>query len=395
MNIKKKKSKSIRLLASKNKHTKKQTQIHKHRHKHYVSHNKVNKPHIAHKQPIKELYKVLSKQTNNTRTSIMRNTETQANNIQPELTHLGNLDNLDNPKPTMCAPFITPLTLSKTKYLTQSNVNVIKSATSESCFTIEALRKIADKWNTTHPDMSIEYNDMTTGKYLWSAINNVMKAQCNNEVCWIKQDFIKNSSLYNQLLKNFKPIMPDVWKEKPTEWLDTYNIQNVMTQYEKKFPNYEFIGPVPMDFDKKVEFGQCVVDELCKINLRKLLDNGKNNIGIVFNLDDHDQGGSHWVALHCSINDGAIYYWDSYAMKPDKEVVILMKRLKTQGAQIGHNLKIRINNQRHQYKTSECGMYCIYFLTSLLEGKTFNNIIKNIVDDDTMNSKRLQFFNNI
>ena len=393
MSIKKKNYKSMRLIASKHKHTKKQTKKQKQNQNQNQNQNqkqnqnqnqkqkatniyiKNNIPYVASKQPIKELYKVLSKQSNNTQ-----------------------LENLVNPTPpetTLCAPFITPLDLSKTKHLTNSNINVIKSATSESCFTIEALRKIADKWNTTHPDMSIEYNDMTTGKYLWSAINNVMKSQCNNEVCWIKQDFIKNSKLYNQLLKNFKPLMPDIWKEKPTEWLDTYNIQNVMTQYEKKFPNYEFIGPVPMDFDKKVEFGQCVVDELCKINLQQLLDNGKNNIGIVFNLDNHDQDGSHWVALHCSINDGAIYYWDSYAMNPDKEVVILMNRLKKQGARIGYNLKIRINNQRHQYKNSECGMYCIYFLTSLLEGKTFNNIIKNIVDDDTMNSKRLAYFNNI
>ena len=82
-------------------------------------------------------------------------------------------------------------------------------------------------------------------------------------------------------------------------------------------------------------------------------------------------------------------------MKPNEEVVILMNRLKKQGSRIGHNLKIKINNKRHQYKNSECGMYCIYFLTSLLEGKTFNNIIKNIVDDDTMNSKRQHFFNNI
>ena len=69
-----------------------------------------------------------------------------------------------------------------------------------------------------------------------------------------------------------------------------------------------------------------------------------------------------------------------------------MNRLKEQTREMGHNLVIKINNVRHQYKNSECGVYCIYFLTSLLEGKTFENVINNIVDDDNMNAKRNDFF---
>jgi Leucine-rich repeat (LRR) protein len=58
----------------------------------------------------------------------------------------------------------------------------------------------------------------------------------------------------------------------------------------------------------------------------------------------------------------------------------------------GKNITLKINNIRHQYKNSECGVYCIYFLTSLLEGQSFENIIKNIVSDDRMNAKRKEFF---
>jgi hypothetical protein len=275
---------------------------------------------------------------------------------------------------SICAPFITPLDLSKDIGLNKTNINIIKSATDESCFTIEALQKIADKWNENHPQMRVDYNDSTTGKSLWNSINNVMSAKCNNEVCWIKQDFIKDSSLSRELIKNFKPMMPKKWENKPTEWLNTLDIRDVMNQYEVKFPEFEFIGPVPMDFDAKVGFGQCVIDELCKISLKSLLDKGKKQIGVVFNLDKHTQSGSHWVAMHCSLNNpglGEICYWDSYGIKPNPEVVVLMDRLKTQGAELGYNIKIKINNIRHQYKNSECGVYCIYFLTSLLEGKSF------------------------
>lgn len=293
---------------------------------------------------------------------------------------------------SMCAPYIEPKHLSKGTDLTTQNINIIKSSTDETCFTIEALRKIADKWNETHPNMHIEYTDLTTGKSLWNSINNVMRANCDNEVCWIKQDFIKNTSLEKELLKNFKPLMPKTWEASPTEWLNTLNIRDVMNQYEIKYPDFEFIGPVPMDFDTNVGFGQCVINELCNIDLKSLIDKGKQKIGVVFNLDKHNQQGSHWVAMHCSIPNGEMCYWDSYGMQPNKEVVVLMHRLQTQAHKLGYNMEIKVNNVRHQYKNSECGVYCIYFLTSLLEGATFEEIIKNIISDDRMNAKRSTFF---
>ena len=71
----------------------------------------------------------------------------------------------------------------------------------------------------------------------------------------------------------------------------------------------------------------------------------------------------------------------------------LMERLKKQGASLGHTLDIKINKNRHQYKNSECGVYCIYFITSLLDGKSFEEVENNIISDDNMNAKRQKFFN--
>ena len=312
---------------------------------------------------------------------------------------------------SLCAPFIEPTSLSKGNYLSKSNVNIIKSATDESCFSIEALRKIAKKWNTgntertSNPNMKIQFDNNTSGSTLWSSINNVMKQKCNSEICWMKQDFIKDSPLSKELLKNFKPIMPKKWISNPIEWLNTIDIRDVMNQYEIKYPHFEFIGPVPMDFDTKLGFGQCVIDELCKINLDDLMKKGKTKIGVVFNLDKHTQSGSHWVAMYGDFKGddsgngdvgdrkGKICYWDSYGMKPNKEVVVLMERLKKQASEIGHSVDININTVRHQYKNSECGVYCIYFLTSLLDGNNFENVVQNIVSDDDMNAKRVDYFN--
>ena len=318
---------------------------------------------------------------------------------------------------SMCAPFIQPLDLSPESTLTQTNINIIKSATDESCFSIDALRKIANKWNTTHPDKAIEYTDATTGKSLWNSINNAMRAECNNEVCWLKQDFIKETPLARELIKNFKPMMPKKWEANPREWLNTIDIRDVMNQYEVKHPDFEFIGPVPMDFDSKVGFGQCVINELCNIKLASLLEKGKRKLGVIFNLDKHTQPGSHWVAMWAHFPDssngnsnnnvvntngfggasdaskvGEICYWDSYGMKPNPEVVVLMNRLATQAKEQGLVASIKINKRRHQYKNTECGVYCIYFLTSFLEGRVFEDIVGNIIGDDKMFEKRKVFF---
>jgi hypothetical protein len=335
------------------------------------------------KKNYKKAYQRKNKKTNSKKTNSKKTNSKKTNSKKTKV----------NKK---CAPFIEPIdisNLSKQKKITKTNVKIIKSATSESCFTIDALRKIATKWNETHPQMKIDFTTITTGKTLWNAINNVMKYKCNDELCWLKQEFIKDSYLQKELLKNFKPFMPKTWTENPREWLNTIDIRDVMNQYEIKYPDFEFIGPVPMDFDTKVGFGECVVDELCKINLDELMKKGKTKIGVIFNLDKHTQSGSHWVAMNCDINRGEICYWDSYGIKPNPEVVVLMNRLKEQASKLNKKLEIKINKVRHQYKNSECGMYCIYFITSLLDGKTFETVVKNIIDDDTMNNKRNDFFN--
>lgn len=296
---------------------------------------------------------------------------------------------------SMCAPFVEPLDLSPDTGLTQTNINIIKSATNETCFSLDALRKIADKWNSTHPDRAITYTDATTGKSLWNSINNAMSAKCTNEVCWLKQDFIKETPLSKELLKNFKPLMPKKWASNPREWLNTIDIRDVMNQYEVKHPDFEFIGPVPMDFDSKVGFGQCVINELCNIKLASQFEKGKRRIGIIFNLDKHTQPGSHWVAMYAHFPEerqGEIAYWDSYGMRPNPEVVALMNRLKAQAAELGHQVEMKVNRKRHQYKNTECGVYCIYFLTSFLAGRAFEDIVSDIIGDDKMFEKRKDFF---
>ena len=50
------------------------------------------------------------------------------------------------------------------------------------------------------------------------------------------------------------------------------------------------------------------------------------------------------------------------------------------------------NDVQKQYKESECGVYCMYFLTELLSGKSFKDLIESRIDDDTMVAQRDKFY---
>ena len=69
-----------------------------------------------------------------------------------------------------------------------------------------------------------------------------------------------------------------------------------------------------------------------------------------------------------------------------------MSRLQEQGKALNKDIKININNNRHQYKESECGVYSINFIERLLENEPFENISNNITRDDDMFNNRERYF---
>ena len=88
-----------------------------------------------------------------------------------------------------------------------------------------------------------------------------------------------------------------------------------MKQYEVAYPEFDFMGPTPIDWNHHKVNGKCVWEELCKFNLKRQIAEGKNKIGIIFNLDKHNKGGSHWVAIYISVKHQKIIYWDSIGKK--------------------------------------------------------------------------------
>jgi hypothetical protein len=174
-----------------------------------------------------------------------------------------------------------------------------------------------------------------------------------------------------QLAKHLRPAYPAAWKGKPKEWLDSNDIKYVMQQYQEARPDFMFLGPFPIDFASpdpyEKDTTKCLIEEMCELNLDREEIRGKKYIGIVFNLDRHDRDGSHWVAAFIDNVKNKCYYFDSYGMRPPNQIYRFMQWLTIQEP----SMELARNGARFQRSKSECGMFCMYFIVSMLYGMDY------------------------
>lgn len=280
--------------------------------------------------------------------------------------------------------------------LHSNSCNPAKSGSENySCFNRDALIKLRDLWNTKHPDSKITSNVPFD---IWNMLRSKFSNVCSSEKCWLKQQFFKNNLGSEILDYTFAPSAPSTWKNDKNTWLNSDDITKVMKQYEHEYPNFNFIGPTPMDFDTKLHYGDCVWEELCRFNLKALLKKRIQKIGIIFNTDNHDKGGSHWVSafIDTSANPTPyFFYFDSNGDKVTSEIKKLADKVISQAKKLGIDMIYRDNhNVEHQLKDTECGIYSLYLISELLTGnKTYDFFMNNIIRDDEMEKFRKVFFN--
>jgi len=274
-----------------------------------------------------------------------------------------------------------------------------------SCFTKESLKKIAEEYKKKY-NKNINIPD--DKEQIVQLLDKEIK-QCSNQACWLRQSFIEE--IKNDEIKKYslKPSGPS----KKYAWLSTTNINEVIDQYQNVHKDFHFLGAVPYDFDDLPILG------IRNLNFRDLEEKGKHKIGVVFNLDTHDQNGSHWVALYADLKKNQIYFFDSFANPPGKRIKKFISRIakyiykrdfgkklklkkilkhlkknnKYQSASF-NNMDLQYNQIQHQFGNSECGVYSINFILRLVKGETFQNITQNITKDEEMNKNRKVYFIN-
>jgi hypothetical protein len=252
-----------------------------------------------------------------------------------------------------------------------------------SVFDEQEIKRLCEVYNREHP-RETPINCDKSAEDIWRDLQHRLGAKCKTG---------RAECIVSSLLR--RPRAPKEWMLNREEWLSSDDIDAVEKNYMDVFADYAYIGTVPMDFDLQDETRKCLVSTLCSLKLPDMVKKGKERIGIVINTDPHDGPGQHWVAVFCDLRRELEYprvtYFDSYAHKPEPEIKILMKRWAEQWNATGvhaNPMKLTFNKTRHQYKDSECGMYCLYFHYACL----MNIPMDERMPDDVINAFRNLLF---
>ena len=283
------------------------------------------------------------------------------------------------------------------KNKTKRNINCFANNKQKygSCYTQEHLNTLKQLWNSRHPDKRIVAKKP---EVIHKKISGYLSNVCDDELCWIENHFTEPEVQKSIKQQAFAPIAQSTWKYEPNTWLDSNDINAVMNQYEQANDKFCFIGPSPIDFDSKPDNRTCVWDDLCNLDIATKYDKGYRKIGMIFNLDPHYKGGSHWVSMFVDLDKNFIFFLDTNGIEIPSEINTLKNRIKKQCKEKLHKKMKFIDNAPtvHQYKNTECGVYSLYAIIKLLKEELTPRRIKNKrIPDETMYDYRKIFYTHI
>lgn len=268
------------------------------------------------------------------------------------------------------------------------------------CFSLEQLVEMANAFNRYYAKNKLNPNEINKINtefinikmdkfYLLSELKSRFDKICHgNEICLTKQKFmneIVKEMTFDIAQNTFRPTGP----KEPKEWLSTLDIESIMHQYENIYPKFKFLGAVPLDCD---ELSFC---SLFKLNFDEHLKNNKEYLAVIFNLDKYGKPGSHWVALFIDFNIGEIDFCDSMGHKPIENINKIISDYKNfYRKKYNKDVIYKYNTKRFQKDGSECGVYSCNFIIRRLAGEPFEEIIKNSLTFEQINSCRNVYFSN-
>jgi len=187
---------------------------------------------------------------------------------------------------------------SKCKEYTKCSFNIKYDGIS--CLPIDKLLNIIYIYNKKNKNnqIIIDNNNINNKEYISNLLFNKLG---EDQLDWI--NILDNDNDIKNYYTFFLPIISD----KKYEWLNTININEVFKKYELLHTDFKFFGAVPCDYD--ISF----------ININDLLKNCKTKFGIIYNTDDSNGPGQHWVAIYGNITNKEIYYYNSTGDKPQSE----------------------------------------------------------------------------
>lgn len=243
----------------------------------------------------------------------------------------------------------------------------------KSCLSLKELKFIVNEYNRHNKNDKIVLKTSNPAEIIrkiehkFKCIeNNYYQCLTNNGLLNTKNDMMQ------PLINRFRPSNKLLFNSP----INTVQLTEVLEQYEKKYKSFSYLGTFPLDFNEiNSSRKSCVIykTDICYFTLKDLKETRKKQFAITINFDKHDLPGSHWVCLYGNINKCdprfGLWYFDSYGTDPPANMLEFIKKL-----QIEMNLPYYANHRQYQYKSSECGIFCILFIVMCLENR--KNVFK-------------------
>lgn len=227
--------------------------------------------------------------------------------------------------------------------------------------------------------------------------------ECNDDPKCLQKKQKSDFSL-TALNKYLKPEQPKNWKTSAENmklikdqdiWLSNWELDDVMNQFEESHPNFKYVHALPIDFRKIKPNGKCVDKTMCSFQIKDYYPS-KDLFGFIFNLDDSNSPGSHWISSMIDLRQKCkprFFFYCSYASSSPREVKAFSLEIDLQLKELGFGpLKFIRNKKRHQYSNTECGMFCLHLLYQLINNESFKNICNSKINDELMLDYRNKFF---
>ena len=234
---------------------------------------------------------------------------------------------------------------------------------------------------------------------------------CTTESCIYEapefRSFIGETKAQHILEEHFLPVGP----RNNTNLLSNHNIEAVLNQFTKEFPDFVHIPFQMLDFLE-------TKTELVYLDLLFYLKQGYRRFGCVFNTDVSTGKGKHWFCLfldfsklskqdvenclHRSIPTllrctprCTIEYFNSSGnpARPQVEYWCINKEKELRRQLKGINSWIiKATDLRHQWSHTECGVYSLFYIWQRLQGRSYIEFAENWITDEQMIQARKSFF---
>jgi hypothetical protein len=212
---------------------------------------------------------------------------------------------------------------------------------------------------------------------------------CNSESCVIKHpefiQFARISNVDKLLDEFFKPSGP------ATNFglLNNFNIDEVLDQFEAKFPGFYHIPFQMRDFEK-------IGSELANVNLADKFKKNVNQFGVVLNTDYSHGRGIHWYCVMGEKleNKVVLEYFNSSGKEPLPETQAWLHKTKhfltrelNYMVEVKYSTGISFQNDEHS-----CGVYCLMYIWLRLEGTPREWFKSDNFNDEFMHKARKVLF---